>query len=378
MSQHRILTTHVGSLPRTKAVTDVVFAKENDVPVDQVGFDRVIEEATNSVVKKQKEIGIDIPSDGEMSKISYATYIRERLTGFAGDHPREPPQDLELFSSYLERLAKSGGTPKYRRPCCVGPVKVENLTPLHDDLTRMRSAMDLAQFDRGFMNSASPGVISLFQPNQYYEKQEDYLSAVAEAMREEFEAIVAAGLDLQIDAPDLGLGRHMLYKSLSDDEFVQAIGTHVDVLNHALRNIPEDKIRMHVCWGNYEGPHIFDVALQTIIHEVLRAKPRQLLIEGANPRHAHEWAIWKEIDLPSDYILMPGVIDSTSNFVEHPELVCQRILQIAGLVGSERVVASTDCGFATFAGYGAVDADVAWAKLESLVAGARLATERHR
>lgn len=372
---HKILTTHVGSLPRSKQVTDLVFAKEAGVPIEEAGFTDIIAAAVNDIVARQKAVGIDLPSDGEMSKISYATYIKDRLTGFDGDSSRRPPADLELFPNFLKRQASSGGTPTYRRPKCVGEIGVKSLEPLRDDIDAFQSALSSNGYARGFMNSATPGVIALFQPNEYYHTQDDYLEAVAEGMRVEYEGIVEAGFILQLDAPDLGLGRHMMFKDLDDAGFVKAAERHIEVMNHALRNVPGEKVRMHVCWGNYEGPHICDIALKKILPSLLKAKPRALLFEGANPRHAHEWVDWKTVDLPDDYILIPGVIDSTSNFVEHPELVAQRLRNFVDIVGAERVIAGSDCGFSTFAGFGAVDPDIVWAKLEALSQGAELASK---
>jgi 5-methyltetrahydropteroyltriglutamate--homocysteine methyltransferase len=373
---HEILTTHVGSLPRSKQVTDLVFAREAGVPIDEAGFNLIIAAAVADIVGKQKAAGIHLPSDGEMSKISYATYIKDRLTGFDGDSARQPPADLELFPSFLKRQAAGGGTPTYRRPKCVGEISVKSLQPLLEDISAFQSALTANGYAHGFMNSATPGVIALFQPNEFYNTQDDYLEAVAEGMRAEYEGIVDAGFILQLDAPDLGLGRHMMYKDLDDDGFVRAAGRHIEVMNHALRNIAGDKVRMHVCWGNYEGPHICDIALKKILPGLLQAKPRALLFEGANPRHAHEWVDWRAIDLPDDYVLIPGVIDSTSNFVEHPELIAQRLQNYVDIVGAERVIAGTDCGFSTFAGFGAVDSEIVWAKLEALAEGARIASRR--
>ena len=375
-STDHVLTTHVGSLPRPADVTDIVFAREREEQVDEAEFDRVIGAAVTDVTRRQSEAGISIPSDGEMSKISYATYIKDRLTGFAGDSPRRAPADLQQFPTLLEKLAKSGGTPEYRRPVCVDKIEVKTLEPLHQDIRTQKAAMAQNGFDEGFMNSASPGVIALFQPSEYHASHEEYLENVAEAMRHEYEAIVASGLLLQLDSPDIGLGRHALFPDLTDDEFVKKAELHVEVLNHALRNIPGDRVRMHICWGNYEGPHICDIPLAKVLPTVLKAKPRGLLFETSNPRHAHEWRVWQETKIPDDYVLIPGVIDSTTNFVEHPELVADRIELFANLVGRERVIAGTDCGFATFAGFGAVDGAVAWEKLKSLGEGARLATRR--
>jgi 5-methyltetrahydropteroyltriglutamate--homocysteine methyltransferase len=372
----RILTTHVGSLPRSALVADLLFAREKGIPLDGAAYDRAMDEATAAILAKQREVGIDIPSDGETAKISYATYIKDRLTGFDGDSPRRPPQDLADFPSFMEKLAKAGGTPQYRRPKCVGPIEVKDLTPLQKDLKAMRAGMAAAGYAEGFMNSASPGVIALFQPSDHHANLDDYLADIAEGMRAEYEGIVAAGLILQIDAPDLGLGRHMMYRELSEEDFVRRAEIHLEVLNHALRNVPGDRVRMHICWGNYEGPHTRDIALRKVLPAILKAKPRGLLFEGANPRHAHEWRVWGEVDLPDDYVLIPGCLDSTTNFVEHPELVADRLENYAKIVGKERVIAGTDCGFSTFAGFGTVDPAIVWEKLKSLVAGAEIASKR--
>lgn len=372
----RIRTTHVGSLPRGQLVADLLFAREKGLPLDPAAYHRAMDEATATVLRRQREAGIDLPSDGETAKISYATYIKDRLTGFEGDSPRRPPADLADYPAYLERLARSGGTPTYRRPRCVGPIAVKDLAPLQRDIAAMQAAMAAAGYTEGFLNSASPGVIALFQPSDYHPTIEAYLADIAEGMRVEYEAIVAAGLILQIDAPDLGLGRHMMYADLSDEAFLRRAELHVEILNHALRNVPADRVRMHVCWGNYEGPHTRDIALATILPALLKAKPRALLFEASNPRHAHEWRVWQEVAIPDDYVLIPGCLDSTTNFVEHPELVAERIERFVGLVGTERVIAGTDCGFSTFAGFGAVDPEIAWAKLAALVDGAAIASRR--
>lgn len=374
----RILTTHVGSLPRSKDVTDLVFAQERGEAIDQAQFDAVIGAAVDEVVRLQVEAGIDLVSDGEMSKISYATYIKDRITGFAGDSPRTPPADLEMFPSFLERQAKGGGTPTYRRPKCVGPIGVKSMEPLEADLAHMSAAVDKHQPGGGFMNSASPGVIALFQPNEHYPTQDAYLEALAEAMRPEYEAIVAAGLFLQLDSPDLGLGRHMMYKERSDAEYLRLIGGHVEALNHALRNVPADRVRMHVCWGNYEGPHCCDVEMGVILPTLMAAKPAGLLFETSNPRHQADWTYFAEMAaiIPEDKVLIPGVIDSTTNFIEHPRVVAERIERYAGIIGRERVIAGTDCGFSTFAGFGVVDPSIVWAKLKTLADGAALASER--
>jgi 5-methyltetrahydropteroyltriglutamate--homocysteine methyltransferase len=375
-SEQRILTTHVGSLPRSKAVTDGVFAKELHQPYNEGELRKTISEAVDAVVQRQVAAGVDVVSDGEMSKISYATYIKDRITGFEGDSPRNAPSDLEEFPGFLERQARSGGTPEYKRPCCVGEIKVKDMVPLEEDLARLQRAVAEHQPVAGFMNAASPGVIALFQPNQYYENHETYLRALGEAMRTEYEAIVAAGFYLQLDSPDLGLGRHMMFKDKPEEEYRQLANLHVDVLNEALRNIPSERVRLHVCWGNYEGPHHHDAPMSTVLPIALRAKPQALLFESSNPRHAHEWEVFAEADIPEDKILVPGVIDSTTNFVEHPRLVAQRIMRFADIVGRERVMAGSDCGFSTFAGFGAVDEDIVYAKLAAMAEGAGIASDQ--
>ena len=374
----RILTTHVGSLPRSAAVTDLVFAQERGEAIDVALFSSVIGAAVDDAVKRQVTSGIDLVSDGEMSKISYATYIKDRITGFDGDSPRSAPKDLEMFPSFLERQSKGGGTPTYRRPKCVGPIAVKSMSPLEEDVSHMLAAVAAHKPSGGFMNAASPGVIALFQPNEYYPSQDAYLEALAEAMRPEYEAIVAAGLYLQLDSPDLGLGRHMMYKDRSDTEYLTLIGGHVEALNHALRNVPADRVRMHVCWGNYEGPHCCDVEMGVILPTLMSAKPAALLFETSNPRHAADWNYFVEMAdiIPDDKILIPGVIDSTTNFIEHPRVVAERIERYANIIGRERVIAGTDCGFSTFAGFGVVDPDIVWAKLKTLAEGAELASKK--
>lgn len=375
-STDRILTTHVGSLPRSKAVTDLVFAKEREEEVDPEVFNKTIKEAVNEVVDRQKQSRVDIVSDGEMSKISYATYIKDRITGFAGDSPRNPPKDLEEFPGFLQRAAKGGGTPTYSRPCCVGAIQVKSSIPLEEDIANFRTAIDKHQPVDAFMNAASPGVIALFLPNKHYNSQDEYLEALAEAMRPEYEAIVAAGFILQLDSPDIGLGRHMMFKNESEEDYIRLANQHIEMLNHALRNIPADRVRMHVCFGNYEGPHHHDAPMSLVLPIAMKAKPQGLLFETSNPRHAHEWVTFRDADIPEDKILIPGVLDSTTNFIEHPELVAQRIERFANIVGRERVIAGTDCGFSTFAGFGSVDEDIVYAKLASMAEGAEIATKR--
>ena len=376
----RILTTHVGSLPRSPEVTRIVFAADRGEPVDTAEFDRIIGAAVDTAVTRQAAVGLDLVSDGEMSKISYATYIGDRISGFEGDSPRTPPADLEEYPGFLQRQASSGGTPTYKRPKCVGPVAPKTLAPLEADLRHFRAALAKHPRVGGFMNAASPGVIALFQPNEHYGTQDEYLEALAEAMRPEYEAIVGAGLILQLDSPDLGLGRHTMYKDRSEADYLSLIAIHVEMLNHALRNVAADRVRMHVCWGNYEGPHTHDIELGVILPTLMKAKPAGLLFETSNPRHQHDWNYFADMidQVPGDKVLIPGVIDSTTNFVEHPRVVAERIERYAGIVGRERVIAGTDCGFSTFAGFGAVDPDIVYAKLGALVEGAALASAKLR
>jgi 5-methyltetrahydropteroyltriglutamate--homocysteine methyltransferase len=376
-SNDRFLTTHVGSLPRSQAVTDVVFGKEKSEAADfDAAGSAILAAEVKEVVKRQVSAGVDVVSDGELSKISYATYIKDRITGFDGDTPREPGLDLIEFPRILKKLADSGATAKYKRPRCVGPIAVKSLEPVKADVQRMKDAVAAAGPAEAFMNAASPGVIALFQPNDYYPTQDEYLVAVAEAMSVEYEAIVQSGILLQIDAPDLGMGRHTMYKHRSVEEYLKLAERHVEILNHALRNVPADRVRMHICWGNYEGPHHHDVPLAQLLPIVMKAKPQALLFEAANPRHAHEWAVFRDQKIPDDKILIPGVLSSTTNYVEHPELVAERLVRFAEIVGKERVLAGSDCGFSTFAGFGPVDPDVTYMKLDSMAQGARIASER--
>ena len=380
----RILTTHVGSLPRPERVVTQLFAQDSGLNYDAAEFDRIMASEVADVVARQAKSQVDVVSDGEMSKISYATYIRHRLTGFElGEMPRAVPRDLDDFPDFKERLAKLGATPKYHRPICTGPIAVKDLSGLHKDIANLQAACAKAAAPgqpplRAFMNSASPGVIAVFQPNKYYASTELYLQALADAMATEYEAIVAAGLDLQIDAPDLAMGRHIKFRDVDDNEFLRNANLQVEALNHALRNVPAERIRMHVCWGNYEGPHHFDIGLEKILGVVLKAKPATVLFEGANPRHAHEWEVWakagKEGRIPDSKVLAPGVLDTVNNFIEHPRLVAQRLLTYANIVGRERVMAATDCGFGTFAGFGAIHPPICFAKLASMAEGAAMAS----
>ena len=374
----KILTSHVGSLPRTQDVVDFIFARENGESYDQAAFDNCMSSACNETVRRQVEAGIDIVSDGETSKISYATYVKDRYTGFSGDSPRNAPADLKQFPSFLERLANSGGTPQYARPMCTGEVTSKGQGELQADIDNLKAGMAAHGATRGFMNAASPGVISLFLQNQHYGTREAYLAALADAMKEEYETIVGAGLDLQLDCPDLALSRHMLFADLSDDEFVKIAAMHVETLNHALRDIDPARVRVHICWGNYEGPHVCDIDMDKVFTTLMNTRARYVLFETSNPRHAHEWTVFRDraSEIPDDKVLVPGVVDTTTNFVEHPELVAERIARFVGIVGAERVIAGSDCGFGTFAGFGAVDPEIAYAKLTSLAEGAALASSR--
>ncbi len=374
---NRILTSHVGSLPRTQEVVEFIFARENNEKYDENSFDECMQNNVLSTVEKQKKAGIDIVSDGETSKISYATYVKDRYTGFSGDSPRNAPEDLKLFPGFLQRLANEGGTPQYARPMCTSEVKSKGQGELQKDIFNLKKAMTANGIERGFMNAASPGVISLFLQNDFYSSRDTYLAALADAMRDEYETIVASGLDLQLDCPDLALSRHMLFSDLSDSEFIKIAESHMEALNHALKNVPAEKVRIHICWGNYEGPHCCDIDMNKVFGTLMKAKAQYTLFETSNPRHAHEWTVFRDRknEIPDDKILVPGVVDTTTNFIEHPELVAERINKFVNIVGKDRVIAGSDCGFGTFAGFGAVDPEIAFAKLESLSEGAKLASK---
>lgn len=369
-----VTTTHVGSLPRTQKVVDFIFAREREAEYDDAAFDAAMTEAVDETVAKQVAAGVDIVSDGETSKISYATYVKDRYTGFSGDSPRNAPADLKQFPSFLKRLADDGGTPQYARPMCTGEVKSKGQGELQKDIANLKAAMSKHGVERGFMNAASPGVVSLFLQNDYYPSRDAYLSALADAMKAEYETIVGAGLDLQLDCPDLALSRHMLFNDLSDAEFLKIADAHVEALNHALNDVPADKVRVHICWGNYEGPHTCDIAMNAVFPTLMSTKARYVLFETSNPRHAHEWTVFRDrrAEIPEDKVLVPGVVDTTTNFVEHPEVVRQRIERFTDIVGADRVIAGSDCGFGTFAGFGSVDPEIAYAKLSALSDGAAL------
>lgn len=376
LSADHILTTHVGSLPRSAKLSDLLLRKDHEENFDAAELDRVIRETVADNVARQAAIGIDVVSDGEASKVSYATYIHERLSGFGGDQARKPALDLAPYADFRERIARISGKQAFRRSCCVGPVEVQNRQQLRKDLANLREAIAKTRVTEAFMNAASPGLVTAFQPNQFYPSHRAYVEAVAKAMKEEYEAIVAAGFILQVDCPDLAMARHTGFQDLSETDFLKRAELHVDALNHALALIPADLVRMHVCWGNYEGPHDHDIPLEQIVSIVLRAKPRAVLFESANPRHQHEWAVWRDAHIPEDKVLVPGLIEPSNATVEHPELVAQRIEQFADIVGRARVIAGTDCGFGTFAGMGKLEPEMIYKKLRSLVEGAAIASAR--
>ena len=358
-------------------VSDVVLASEQGAPVSDELFDAVVSEAIDSEVERQKRIGIDIVSDGEFSKITYASYIQHRLTGFSGNSPLVTPADLDEFPGAAELSRSRRTSPlKFQRPACTGPVAVRTKVPVEGDIRRMQAAVAKHKPNSAFLTAASPGLIAIFHPNRYYPTHAAYLAALAAAMRVEYQAIVAAGFDLQIDCPDLAMGRHTIFKQASDRAFLRHAEEQVEALNDALAGLPPERLRMYVSWGNYEGPHTHDIPLEKILPVILQGLPAQLLIEAATPTHQHDWRVFERIKLPDGKILVPGVIDVTNNYVEHPEVVAGRIERFAGVVGRERVIASTDSGFAAFAGDQMVDPKVAFAKLASLVQGARIATKR--
>ena len=369
-----ILTTHVGSLPRSKELSDLLFAKDKKEELNLEAFNQVVKKNVEKVVKRQLSVGIDVISDGEMSKISYATYVKERINGFSGESERRAPADLDAFPEYKEKIAKSGGTPTYTRPCCTGELSLKKNSDLLKDINNFTSALKSNNHKNGFMNSASPGVINVFLPNKYYKNDDEYLEKLSSIMSDEYEKITSKNLYLQIDCPDLALARHMNFKDMDEKSFLHRAEKQIEALNASLAAVPQDQIRIHICWGNYEGPHTFDVGLEKILPIVLKAKTKYLLIESSNPRHAHEWKVFENIKLPKDKVIVPGVIDSTSNFVEHPEVVSDRLRQFASVVPKDQIMAGTDCGFSTFAGFGKVDEKICYEKLVSLVKGAKIAS----
>jgi len=376
LSTDRILTTHTGSLPRPDGLSQMLLDHEAGKPVDAAAFEAAARDAVNEAVKRQIAAGIDIVNDGEMSKVGYATYIKDRATGFSGTSPRRVPADLEMYPNFLKAAAQRRESPAIHRPLCTGEVKLRDNAPLERDIANFKAALKNARVVEGFMTAASPGVICSFLPNEYYPTEDAYLEALAAVMKSEYDAIHAAGLILQLDCPDLAMARHMQYKAISDEDFIARADAHMEVLNAALADVPADRIRLHLCWGNYEGPHVCDIAAEKILPVVRKTKAQVISFEASNPRHAHEWTAWKAAKLPDDKVLLPGVIDSVSNFVEHPELVAERIGRFADIVGRERVLAGTDCGFGTFVGFGKIDPDIAYAKLKAMAEGAAIASKR--
>ncbi|MBO9601975.1 MAG: cobalamin-independent methionine synthase II family protein [Novosphingobium sp.] len=365
-------------MPRGPELVPLLLARDHGEAYDAAEFDRVVQAAVDDAVVRQVAAGVSIVSDGELGKVGYSTYVIERLEGFGGHSPRKPALDLAQVPELAQKLSHIMGAQEFTRASAIAPVRLVDLQPLHDDIRRFKAAMGRhGNGVRGFMNSASPGLITAFQPNQYYPDHEAYLADLVDAMRPEYEAIVEAGFDLQLDCPDLAMSRHTGYQDLTDTEFLKVAAANVEALNAATANIPPERLRMHVCWGNYEGPHDFDIPLEKIIDIVLAARPQTILFEGANPRHEHEWIVWKAADL-ADKILAPGLVDSCSNYLETAELIAQRLERFATFVGKDRLIASTDCGFGTFAGYGKIDPSVAWKKLAVLREGADLADRRIR
>jgi 5-methyltetrahydropteroyltriglutamate--homocysteine methyltransferase len=388
-SRDRILTTHVGSLPRPADLLDLLIARENGEPTDDAAFAARVATAVRDVVAQQVAAGIDVVSDGEQSKISYTFYVRHRLAGVGaapGGALDRPPQtaahrdilDHPEFAARMHQMR--GGTSWFAAaavPCCTGPIGYRDHEPIARDLANLRAACDASHPPEAFVPAASPGVLTKFVPDRYYNNEDKYVEALADALQVEYEAIVNAGFILQIDAPDLGSARHNQYQYLSDAEFLRIAERNIAALNQATRNIAPEAMRMHICWGNYEGPHTHDIPLATILPVAMKARPQGLQFEAANPRHAHEWEDLKGATIPEDKIMMPGCLDSTTNFVEHPRLIAQRICNVANIVGRERVIAGADCGFATFAAQqNAVLPSIVWAKLAALAEGARIASER--
>jgi 5-methyltetrahydropteroyltriglutamate--homocysteine methyltransferase len=373
-----IRNTHVGSMPRGEELTPLLRARDAGEAYDVAEFDLKVSAAVDHAVAKQIESGVDVISDGEIGKIGYSTYMIERLSGFGGHVDRKPAADLAEHPNLTKKLSAMMGSQDFVRASCVDKIRLVTLDPMWEDINRFKTAIaKSAKPDtEAFMNAASPGLITAFQVNQFYPSHEAYLADLADAMRQEYEAIVAEGFYLQLDCPDLAMSRHTGYQDLTEAEFLKVAAANVEALNAATANIPPERMRMHVCWGNYEGPHDHDIPLERVIDIVLKARPATVLFEAANPRHEHEWKVWQDAKLPDWKILAPGMIDTCSNYVEHPELIAQRIERFAAIVGPERVIASTDCGFGTFAGYGKIDPDVTWKKLRNLREGADIAGAR--
>lgn len=375
-SADRILTTHVGSLPRPNKLIELMFAKANGDPVDEVLLENTTQGAVDEVVGHQHEVGIDVVSDGEMSKPSYATYVTERLTGFGGTSNLPKLRDILEYPNVSSQYFNDPGVQSLNknRPACDGPVASRGTVDAQKDIAHFRHAQDLAPPVEAFMNAASPGVVSMFLGNTYYPAERDFLWAVAEAMKPEYEAIINAGYLLQLDCPDLAMTRHREFADSPVADFLEYARLHIEVMNWVLGDFPRDRLRVHICWGNYPGPHHHDVPMEQIIDLLLTIHTGALLFEGANSRHAHEWKAWEGVELPDGMVIIPGVIESMSNRIEHPQLVAERIVRYANLVGRENVIAGSDCGFGTFVGLDLVDSGIAWAKLAALAEGARLAS----
>jgi len=373
-SVDRVLTTHTGSLPRPADLIRMMFAREEGVPVDGPALAARIRTAVAEVVRKQTDAGITVVSDGELSKPSYATYIKDRLNGFGGTSQSLQYRDLMDFPEMAKRVFGDPGRSRRKTPACTGPISLRDPAAAQVDVDNLKAALRSVEVKEVFMSAASPGVISLFFRDDHYGNHEAYLFAIADAMRHEYETVARAGFILQLDCPDLAMGRHIQFAGLGLEEFRRMARLHLAALDHAVANIPPEQLRIHLCWGNYEGPHHYDVPLADILDLVLAARPQGISFEAANPRHAHEWRVFERVKLPADKVIIPGVLDSTTNFIEHPELVAERIGRYARLVGRENVIAGTDCGFGTWVGQAAVDPDIVWAKLASLAEGARLAS----
>jgi len=374
-SADRILTTHTGSLPRTAKVVELLLAEQRTPGARRAELTAAVREAVGDVVRKQVECGLDVINDGEQGRTDYTVHVLDRLTGFAGESTPPLGTGDEEFPE-LAALLKQFASPFQHRPACSGPVDWKDWPAAQADIDTAKAALAGAKAEEFFMTSPSPGQIARYLKNKYYPSEEAYVFALADVMRREYQAIVDAGLILQLDCPDLAMLRHTVYAKTPLPDFRKIIATNVAALNHAVRNLPPERMRMHVCWGSTVAPHHTDVELKDIIDIVLGARPQAVSFPGANPRHEHEWKIWRDVKLPSAKIIIPGVIDSTSNFVEHPELVADRIVNYASVVGRENMIAGVDCGFGTFAGRVQVDTKIVWMKLQSLAEGARRASKQ--
>jgi 5-methyltetrahydropteroyltriglutamate--homocysteine methyltransferase len=375
-STDRILTTHTGSLPRPSDLLSMMTAAEGGGATAPKQLQTRVRSAVAEVVRQQVHAGVDIVNDGEASKPSYSTYVKDRLTGFNGEADVMAIADLADYPEFGERFARQGVLDTLKRPACTAPITYNNLDAVNRDIADLKAAIAESRPAEAFLTAASPGVISIFLGNHHYKTHEAYLAALADAMKTEYHAIYQAGLILQVDCPDFAMGRHIQFPDATLDEFRRNLALHVEALNHALAGIPEDRVRIHLCWGNYEGPHHRDVPIRDIIDLVFKAHASGISYEGANPRHEHEWAVFKDVKLPAGKVLIPGVIDSTNNYIEHPELIAQRITNLARVVGRENVIAGSDCGFATVAGYTPVDPKITWAKLAAMSDGAKIASQQ--